>query len=132
MSSRRNAHRHGRGARSAGPEEGGDRYFESPGRARRDGQLCREVERTITTALGALDDPSLSGLTVDTVEPAPDMSRLLVTVIPAPGEAGLAEVLERLRRLAGYLRAEIAAALQHKRTPELAFRVAIPSPEEEP
>ena len=132
MTSRKSTHRRRRGAQSDGPEIGADTYFEAVGSARKGRQLCREVERTLAAALGTLDDPSLSGLTIDTVEPAPATSRLLVTVVPPAGETDLAGVLERLRRLAGFLRAEIAAALQHKRTPELAFRLALPEREDEP
>jgi ribosome-binding factor A len=132
MSSRKHAHRRGARTLNDAPDDGADTYFDAPGVTRREGQLCREVQRTLAAALGALDDPSLLGLTVDTVEPAPDMSRLLVTILPPPGAVDEAALLARLRRLAGFLRAEIAAALQHKRTPELAFRLALLAPEEEP
>ena len=142
--SRKNAHRHGGGASGEmdGLDPGAEQLFDSYGgagterashaRSRRDGQLCREVQRTIASALGALSDPSLSGLIVDTVEPAPDTARLLVTVVPAPGEGDVAAVLERLRGLAGLLRSEVAETLQRKRTPELVFRLALPASGEEP
>ena len=113
-------------SRKHGPDDGADRFSDSHRVDRRAQQLCREVQRTLTAALGALDDPCLSGLIVDAVEPAPDSARLLVSVMPAPAEADPAGVLDRLRRLTGRLRAEIAAALQRKRTPELAFRLVLP------
>ena len=56
------------------------------------------------------------------VRPAPDSSRLAVAVRPWPDDDP-ARVLEALTRDKGRLRAEIAAALQRKRTPELVFEV---------
>jgi ribosome-binding factor A len=73
-------------------------------------------------------DELLRNLMVDTVEPAPDSTRVLVTVaLPAHGPGADPHlVLERLNRLSGKLRVEVAAAIHRKRTPELIFRVAGP------
>jgi ribosome-binding factor A len=90
-------------------------------------QLCKEVERTLGYALPACADPWLRDLIIVSVTPAPDGSRLLVTAQPASSlsvDVGL--VLERLQQVRGRLRAEVAAALQRKRTPELAFHIVPP------
>ena len=89
---------------------------ESPAADRKLKQLCREVYRVLTQAV--LDSASI----VD-VRPAPDASRLAVQVHVEEG-ADPEEVLERLQKLKGYLRSELAAAIQRKRTPELVFEVA--------
>ncbi len=87
-------------------------------------QLCREVHRVLAQILpGGVADPVLDSLSVEDVVPAPDGSRLAVRVHIGVG-ADPALVLERLGRLKGYLRSEIAAAVQRKRTPDLAFEVA--------
>ena len=85
--------------------------------ARSIGQLCREVERTLTYALAAAADPRLRDVTLVAVEPSPDPSCVQVTVI-ASDIAELAACLERAR---GALRAELARSLQRKRTPDLRF-----------
>jgi ribosome-binding factor A len=92
-------------------------------------QLCKEVERTLGYALPACGDPLLRELTVVAVEPAPDGARLMVTVAAAPSTlaAGVDVLMERLRGVRGALRSEIAAAIQRKRTPELAFQVVTPT-----
>ena len=95
-------------------------------------QLCREVERTLASVLaGDLGDGSLGGLVVVSVEPAPDGSRLLVTLV-APRDGDAEAVLARLRGLQGWLRSEIAQVVQRKRVPELAFcLIGEPGPEAE-
>ncbi len=95
-------------------------------------QLCREVERTLASVLaGDLGDGSLGGLVVVSVEPAPDGSRLLVTLV-APQDSDAGAVLARLRGLRGWLRSEIAQVVQRKRVPELAFcLIEEPGPEAE-
>jgi ribosome-binding factor A len=87
-------------------------------------QLCREVERTLSSVLsGDLGDDRLGTLALVSVEPAPDASRLMVT-LAAPADLGdPGPLVERLRGLSGYLRADVAAAIQRKRTPELCFCV---------
>jgi len=101
----------------------------SPGQraGRKTLQLCRQVERTLNYILaGECDDDLLRDFSVVSVEPAPDASRMLVTVSPnLRGSYDLAEVLEHLERASGMLRTFVAAAIHRKRAPELAFRVAI-------
>jgi ribosome-binding factor A len=97
-------------------------------------QLCKEVERTLGYALPACDDATIRDFIIVSVEPAPDASRLLVTLAPSSAlEVDVGALIERLQRVRGFLRAEIASAIQRKRTPELAFQVVPPrAPEEEP
>jgi ribosome-binding factor A len=87
-------------------------------------QLCKEVERTLGYALPACDDPMIHDLVIVSVEPAPDASRLLVTLAPSSSlEVDVGVLIERVQRVRGWLRGEIAAAIQRKRTPELAFQI---------
>ena len=57
--------------------------------------------------------------------PAPDSSRLLVTLASAPSAPplDLADVLARLERVKVPLRAGVAAAIHRRRTPELTYRL---------
>lgn len=83
-------------------------------------QVCREVWRVLAQI--EVDDPRLAGFVVLDVRPAPDVARLAVIVQIAAGlDEGAAR--EALAGRRGALRAEIAEALQRKRTPELAFEV---------
>jgi ribosome-binding factor A len=111
-------------------------YFEPHAQPRaREGrktqQLCREVERTLIVAFAACTDAALRTLLVVAVEPAPDSARLLVTLAPASGQldVDVGAQLKAIGAARGRLRAEVAAALQRKRTPELIFRIlpAVPS-----
>ena len=83
-------------------------------------QLCGQVARALDGVLRTCGDDVLRDLTVASVVPAPNAGRLLVTV-SGPVEAGRA--LEHLRRAAGLLRSEVAAAVHRRRAPELTFRV---------
>ena len=117
-----------------GPDDGIDpRYVRrepAPNRAgRKTLQLCKQVERALSLALAAeFDDPVLRELQVLRVEPAPDSSRLLVTVCLNATAEPVApnHVVAHLARAAGKLRCEIAAAICRKKTTELAFCVAAP------
>lgn len=95
-------------------------------------QLGRQVAETLEGALACQADACLRGLRIVSVAPAPDASRLLVTVAPIPGCPfnDPAEVLERLERGSGRLRSEVAAAITRKRAPLLVYRLALPSGEE--
>jgi len=96
-------------------------------------QLCREVQETLTFVLaGECDDPVLERLAIESVTPAPDASRLLVRLLVAPdpdegaGDAiDVAEIEAHLERVRGKLRAEIAAAIHRKKTPQLAFQIVL-------
>ena len=86
-------------------------------------QLCRQVQRALSLCLGGeCGDEVLRSLYVESVEPAPDASRLLVRVImPRSMHISPIEVLGRLDRVSGTLRAEVARAITRKRAPELSF-----------
>ena len=131
--SRRPSRRHLLAAASdLGPEDGTDpRDWQKDWNARRPGrkalQLCRQVAEALAAALAGCGDGVLAGLQVTAVEPAPNAGRLLVTVAAAASaaERDAAVTAEHLRRAAGLLRSEVAAAIHRRKTPELAFRVAV-------
>lgn len=86
-------------------------------------RLCSQVRETLTYALaGSCRDEVLQSLHVSDVEPAPDATRLAVTlVVPDPALAGTARA--RLALVAALLRSEVAASIHRRRAPELVFRV---------
>lgn len=89
-------------------------------------QLCRQVEQTLSYVFSDCADERLLGLSVLKVQPAPGAAQLLVTLhSDSPGEC-VAEILQRLVRLEGRLRSEIAAAISRKRTPRLRFQIVQP------
>lgn len=90
-------------------------------------QLCHQVAVTLQEVLADCGDPLLQSLTVLEVEPAPDASRLLVTVAsnePSGPDAGLERLHEHLGRASGHLRSEVASAITRKRAPVLVYRLA--------
>ncbi len=100
------------------------------GNRRKTRQLCSQVARTVEGVLiGELDDEHLRDLIVHAVEPAPDESRLLVTVGPyAPGvRVNPAQVMEHIQAASSKIRAEVAAAITRKRAPNLIYQYAEPS-----
>jgi ribosome-binding factor A len=120
--------------REVGPDDGVDPRTESRGGTprvanRKALQLCGQVARTLQLVLaGECGDEALRDLLVESVVPAPNSSRLLVTLTPGPtaGAAPLEEVLTRLHRAQGRLRGEVAAAINRKKVPELTFRLIGP------
>ncbi|MBI1830959.1 MAG: hypothetical protein HYR84_05850 [Planctomycetes bacterium] len=82
-------------------------------------QLCRQVERVLSVCL---EGEILRDLTVQTVVPAPDSTRLLVRFI-YHGAEPLANVLATLHACCPRLRAEVAASIHRRKTPELTFEV---------
>lgn len=92
---------------------------------RKERQLCRQVQEAIGEALSGLDDDVLSEVWVCGVEPAPDAARLAV-LVRAPATAVPELVKERLERLGGRLRSEVAQAITRKRVPTLLFEVLPP------
>jgi ribosome-binding factor A len=85
-------------------------------------QVCAQVERTLSGVFVELGDEVLRDLLIDSVTPAPNAARLLVTVRKPPG-INTDAVLEHLQRAHGKLRAEAVAALHRRRAPDLLFRV---------
>jgi ribosome-binding factor A len=102
-------------------------FFDASGRnkraAQKTAQLCRQVFRAVSLALGECGDEALRELTVVDVLPAPDASRLMVRVAVSASADPLAphEVLARLAEAGGFLRRAVAAAITRKRAPELMF-----------
>ena len=92
-------------------------------------QLCKQVQQTLEYVLtGESGDDTLLGLYVADVVPAPDASRLLVTVTPQDRTADLdaAAVLEKLAFAQPKLRGEVAAAISRRKVPDLTFTYASP------
>lgn len=120
-----------------GPEDGLDprlRHRQTPG-GRRSGrkamQLCGQVARTLAAVLaGECGDDHLRDLVVESVEPAPNAGRLLVTLSLAPSaEPGHADqAAQSLERARGRLRAEAASAVHRRRAPDLVFRLVDAAP----
>jgi ribosome-binding factor A len=114
-----------------GPGDGIDpRLLPRPGRrggpGRKSLQLCEQVAQTLGMVLASeCDDDMLRDAMVMDVIPAPDASCLLVTLAPYPSAEAWSpvEVLERVHRHARRLRAEVAAAINRRKTPALLYRV---------
>jgi ribosome-binding factor A len=96
-------------------------------------QLCRQAAETLEQVLsGETGDRHLACLRVVTVQPAPDSSRLLVTVLADCETADFcrADTEARLQAAAGRLRAAVASAITRKKAPTLAFAVLGPEEKE--
>jgi ribosome-binding factor A len=88
--------------------------------------LCRQVARTVGAVLaGECDDDLLRDLLVESVDLAPGVGRLFVTVALAPSApySEVAVILERLQQVQGRLRSEVASAITRRKAPDLIFRV---------
>jgi|GEM_PF-1173376 len=89
-------------------------------------QLCGQVARILNIELPMSADPLLHGLWVEVVEPAPDTSRLRVTVRPAAVDDVSPDLrLARLEAARGRLRTAVAEAITRKKSPDLCFVVAV-------
>jgi len=93
-------------------------------------QLCHQVAETLEEVLADCGDGLLQALRVIDVEPAPDASRLLVTVavdgLPEE-QLDLGLVHKHLAHASGHLRSEVATAITRKRAPVLVYRLAAAS-----
>ena len=116
-------------AAESGPDDGIDPklLFRAPPRRddRHVRRLCSQVRESLSFALaGACSDDVLQSLWVVGVDPAPDATRLQVTVCAGGDDAPDPGVVHaKLAAVAGLLRAEVAASIHRRRAPELAFRV---------
>jgi ribosome-binding factor A len=114
-----------------GPDDGLDPRLDPPKESkkvpnRKALQLCGQVARTLAGVFAECGDDVLRELVVESVVPAPNASRLLVTVYLGPGaeEVATPTVEERLAHARGRLRSEVARAIHRRRAPDLTFRVA--------
>lgn len=92
-------------------------------------QLCQQVAVTLEQVLsGEISDPALNCLRVLSAEPAPDASRLLVTLQAdcLPQEFQPLKTQERLNQRLGQLRAAVSATITRRKTPGLSFVVLAP------
>jgi ribosome-binding factor A len=86
-------------------------------------RLCSQVREALTYALAAAcRDEVLQSLYVAAVEPAPDATRLGVTLVVSD-PAHVATARERIVCVAALLREEVARSIHRRRVPELVFRV---------
>jgi ribosome-binding factor A len=89
-------------------------------------QLCEQARRALEFAfLHECRDEVLADLAVIAVMPDPGIRRLRVWLRgPADmDEETRCHIVERLGAARGFLRAQIAAAIHRKRTPDLAFEL---------
>jgi ribosome-binding factor A len=91
-------------------------------RGHKDLQVCRQVFDALSYALAELEDPVISALSLVSVVPAPNASRVQVNFV-ARTPIDLGEARARLAALAPSLRGEVAAEVTRKRVPELAFHI---------
>jgi ribosome-binding factor A len=89
---------------------------------KRDRQLCAQVRRCLDLVLPEmLLRLKVSICEVQSVEPAPDTSRLRVVI--RANAAEVERVRQALDQFKGRIRAEVAQAVHRKRTPDLCFTV---------
>lgn len=88
-------------------------------------QVSRQVFETLAYVLSSAPDETLQQLTVVAVTPAPDSSRMLVSIRRGDEDGSLADadVIESLNQCTGWLRSEIAAAITRKRVPTLIYQI---------
>lgn len=93
-------------------------------------QLCRQVAETIDQILaGELGDAALNNLRVSGVAPAPDASRLLVSLVAVNDDVPFDQLAteQRLAAVTGLLRSAVAAAITRRKAPNLSFVVICPN-----
>lgn len=88
-------------------------------------RVSREVEEVVSLALGASGDTRLRDLVVHSVVPSDDGARMVVRVVlPKAGSfEQIEEVYEALGIARAWLRRQLAADINRKRTPDLEFQV---------
>ncbi|VAX42105.1 hypothetical protein MNBD_PLANCTO03-2012 [hydrothermal vent metagenome] len=85
-------------------------------------QFCAQVRRVLQSHIPSHRCPEFIDLFIETVEPAPDASRLRVVIsIPARSLHTPAAIHLQLAAMTGFLRSEIASAISRKRVPTLSF-----------
>ena len=88
-------------------------------------QLCHQVEETISFALAGSTSPLLRDLYVLGVEPLRGAAALRV-LVSLEEDASSEKAAEALRRAHGYLRGEVARAINRKRVPTLEYVLVPP------
>lgn len=98
---------------------------ERPSNQARANQYIKAVHRALDAGLaGVCGDERLKSLSVQSVEPLPFGSKLLVIIaVPATDSATMKSLEQTLQNAAGLLRSVIATEVQRRRTPHLVFRV---------
>lgn len=101
------------------------RRGERPSHHRKTLQLCGQVSRGLSCLLAESGDSALGDLVIDSVQPAPDASRLLVSLMPLWVEQGTSpvELLSILHAHVPRWRSELAVMIHRKRVPELCFQI---------
>ncbi len=97
-------------------------------------QLCRQATETLELVLSDCEDELMQSLVVAGVDPAPDSSRLLVTIavdLP-PRDFDQDLILSVLQTQTPRLRAELARSITRKRVPNLSFCVQLKALLEQP
>lgn len=90
--------------------------------ARKLRQLCKQTERALVQALADCRHPALLALDVVQVRPAPDSSRLRVT-LRAQGSLPRQALEVALTSAEGHLRCEVAAAISRRKAPVLVYDI---------
>lgn len=90
-------------------------------------QLCRQVSETLQMVLTGTD-PSLDGMSIVDVVPAPDARRMLVIVgIDSDCVVSASDMQDKLAELQRHiprLRSEIAQSISRRKTPQLIFEIS--------
>ena len=96
-------------------------------------QLCEQVRKTLEYVLtGELDDDVLRMMYVASVEPAPDATRLLATVVPLTRDLhpDPVDVTTHLHLHTPQLRAAVATSINRRKAPDILFRYLTTDPAE--
>ena len=88
-------------------------------------RLCRQVLEALQIGLAGCADEVLQQVSIVSVEPGADPSRLEVAV-ELPPDLGPADAIARLEGAKGLLRSLAAESISRKKVPDLIFRIAIP------
>ena len=92
-------------------------------------QLCRQVEQTLEMVINDCDpDSMVASMRVSAVIPAPDCSRMLVTLIVdiALEQFDMNQAMEDLVEQKSRLRSEVARSISRKRAPLLIYNLLPP------
>ena len=85
-------------------------------------RLCRQVLETLQIGLAGCADEVLQQVTIASVDPGADPSRLEVTV-ELPPDLNPADAIVRLEGAKGLLRSLAAESISRKKVPDLIFRI---------